>query len=271
VKQLTLVLIFLLTVFYFVQRQSKENTLKLQEQSTPLEADSSRSISLSKSAWMLRRDAPREEVDSLVCLAVSLAIWEDNDFNHCIGLAKKVLGYLENLDGNIEALELYEEAIIALEKSKDFEEVAAVYLLHGNFLLRTGRTGEAAESYYAGSRFADHCKNQEVKASIFTMIAEVKVRQEEYESAMTYFQNAISIQEKMNAPKRLATTYYSFGNLYARIDTLDRARFYYDEAEAIFEREGAVLQQSLVLGARGNLQLKQKKLEAALDYYNQSL
>lgn len=272
-KQLTL-LIFLLHIGFCLKAQSltQNKAILASFDFAKDELEVEDAVMLSKKAWKLRRSAP-SSADSLAQRALEIAQPDDENFYLGTGLAQKVLGYVQSLKGNkITADSLYREAVKLLSAGEDYKEEASVWLLLGNLSLGKGALDEAIEYYYRGIRLTDNCSCEELRAVLYTMVADVKIQQKKYEVAQKYYYDAIQIQRHItNAPQRLASTYYSLGSLYAKTGTLDSALVYYEKAITIFKATKDLWQLSTVYGGKGNVYFELDEFDKAFTFYKEGL
>ncbi len=271
-KQFILLFFLLFYLFFPLVGQTNKEVVDLQQQLAKIQDDTTRAILLCKLAWELRRVEPYKVIDSLTNEAVSILKQARNRSDLALGLTKKMQGYLHYTKGEKEkALEYFREAILIFNRSKYFEDVASLYLLQGNLLLRDGQLDASMEAYYTGIRYADTCKVEALKASFYNMIADVKIRQDAFSEAESFLRKAIAIEKKEGAYSRLATAYYNLGSFFSRRNKLDSADVYFNYSGEILESLGEHPRLSFVLSGRGNLAVKRKQFSEALFFYNKSL
>jgi tetratricopeptide (TPR) repeat protein/DNA-binding CsgD family transcriptional regulator len=120
--------------------------------------------------------------------------------------------YKEALDNYSVAMKLSEERNDSLLKAQCLERMASVYLSIGDDHM-------ALKLYYEALPLFEQISNKEGMAKVYNIVGVSKTSQKEYDSALTYFQKAIALNEEtgnqtglIHNNGNLAFMYFSMGN-----------------------------------------------------------
>ncbi len=219
-------------------------------------------------AWNLRR---KDSIRAKKIATDALNHSEKLQYDKGIGGAKKVLGAFKVIKGErTEAIILYRASIQAFKAASYFKGLAQVYQLLGNALAVIGDLDEAIKMYYEGIRATDNCECESIRAGISISIANIKVEQSNFEGVEEIYRNALNIQKKNLPPKRLAITYFTIGNFFAKNKQLDSALVYYSEADSIFSKLKLKTNLATLYGSMGNVFFQKKNKKKMMLYYEKS-
>ena len=90
------------------------------------------------------------------------------------------------------------------------------------------------------------------------------------ESAMQYYEKALSLSIELNDQDLIANTYNRIGGIFFRQKNYEEAHYYYKEALSIWERSGSEKGMAIALNNIGEIYRMQEKYDSALNYYEQS-
>ena len=122
-----------------------------------------------------------------------------------------------------------------------------------------------------GERLAKHLNEHEWQTRSTEQLGVVQFRKSNYDSALTYFQEALKGYEENSMVDHLASINLFIGNVYFRTVETEKAIEYYQKSLSISLDNGYELNAAHALNNLGNLYLRQKAYDQAEDVLIQSL
>ena len=142
----------------------------------------------------------------------------------------------------------------------------------GRALLKMGQVNKAEELYLT---LLEQKPSQRVEGHYYHCLGSIKDRQGDYKEAVRYYEQALSIKEKILSPTdpKLATSYSCIGTVYLNIGEYSKALSYYEKDLAICLKTLPVNHPSLATSYSciGTVYLNIGEYSKALSYYEKDL
>jgi adenylate cyclase len=184
------------------------------------------------------------------------------NFDEAETLANELLAELEKIG---------ESADTVIARQRDTNHCEALITLSITKLSR-GDYHEALALVHAALDLAEE-KNlpDETNAKALGTIGSVYQSLSDYPQALTYYQKALAINEKIGSKNGIARNRGNIGSVYRNLSDYPQALTYYQKALAIYEEEGSKDGIAINLGNIGNVYHNLSDYPRALTYYHKSL
>jgi len=166
----------------------------------------------------------------------------------------------------------YSEKLIEYAQKTDSATVMYHgYLNMGNALTRKGNLSEALGNYFKGAEIAAELNENYYMGEICIPIADVYSIMGNHKNATQYYKKAISIHEKNDSIKELATALNNLGDEYLNVSKPDSALLMFEKSGPIFKRLGFKEGIAMTIGNKGVAYALQGRDDLAKDEINHAI
>ncbi|WP_350286062.1 tetratricopeptide repeat-containing sensor histidine kinase [uncultured Croceitalea sp.] len=206
----------------------------------------------STKALEISRHNDYDELESKALMGIALYHSGSGRHKKAIAILKKVKTILDNTTNN------------------DLKVILWKYLGWENTYI--GDYGSALESYLKGLDIANRAKKKNIYeiSNINENIAQLYIEQEEYQTALLFYEKVKKINTNIDNKDYNAQTLSNLANLYTQINDYGNATFNINQAIGVFEENKNHEWLSYSYLIKGNIYLKQKKYKWAIYWYGQS-
>lgn len=170
----------------------------------------------------------------------------------------------------------YEEALLACGKAVQYphgsNEKINLQLVRGNVQLRLGNYDLSEAAYRAAAAMAHEAKNYDNEVKAYNNLGSMFFNLKEHEKALTNYRAARELFERVN-PEDIATKIIIIGNIaevYAALGRYEQFLQLLDEANRLIQTVPLALRKAQLLRNLGNLNLQNRKYEAARLYFEKA-
>lgn len=171
---------------------------------------------------------------------------------------------LQRLGRYDEALKALEKSIQYYQKANDNSEIGQVYCNMGIVHKKKGDFDLALKAYLMG---LEMLTDQTSKAVMYNNIANIYSLQENYEKAVSYYQEAVELSEKQNDSIGMSRAYQNLGILYSELDSLKIAKTYFKKSLVIEQSIGSEKGLANLNSQLGYIEELQENYTSAERYY----
>ncbi|MGM0550690.1 MAG: tetratricopeptide repeat protein [Bacteroidota bacterium] len=149
----------------------------------------------------------------------------------------------------------------------------AIHVLNnlGLTFTRTGNYNKARELHRQALTLTDTSSFPEGSIESYLLMAHSYSSQNQYDSSITVYHKALRIAENRNLNTNKAHIYKNMGLIHQKMGNHKRARYYFTEAQNLYETLQYQLPIAELTRLTGNLYLSQNRYVEALEYYMQAL
>ncbi len=159
----------------------------------------------------------------------------------------------------------------ALEKSKNRNTRFIAYKNLGLAYYFTTEYDSALYYYDKALSISQKIKNKKEKADLLNNIGLCYINKNEFKKAFEYFNKALEISKKIDYKSGLADSYYNLGNLYWKTARYEKALKFYNDALKLYQKLNDEKSASSALNNIGNTYYKMKDYKTAVRFYLKSL
>ena len=181
--------------------------------------------------------------------------------------------YLERLGRLGEAINIVHEVWDSLGEMEQIETKLSFYWLRAELSQRTGAYQEAIQYAEAGLELARFNYQHSHMFDLWVVLAEVYMKQEDWEQAEECFDLALTLRGKISSSDRnkFVTAYSRLGLLYMKLNRQEEAAAMLEKAIRLGESYDDVPRLTSALQLMGDFYLQQNKREEATVYYRREL
>ncbi|WP_372745968.1 tetratricopeptide repeat protein [Lutibacter sp.] len=208
----------------------------------------------------LKQDLLKEKVDSSkVSKLIKIGDFYDNInkldssfyfYNEAVVLAEKInlnsyiaksnkklaVHYLYSLQ-YINSLEKFQKALLAYETLNNIRETADIFNFIGRIYSEIYKEDQAIQFYLKSlNLYQNNLKDKKGVALNYVDIGNLYYSQENYEFALTYFEDALVLYKELKDEGGVANCYTNLGNVYADNNNINEGLKYYFESVKIHEK-----------------------------------
>jgi tetratricopeptide (TPR) repeat protein/serine phosphatase RsbU (regulator of sigma subunit) len=197
---------------------------------------------------------------------------EKLSYQQSLGAALNNLGYVYNMQGEIEkALVYFHKAIIIEEEIDDKGGVASSLMNTAYAYIRQGEIEKALVYFHKALIIEEEIDDKEGVASCLNNLGGVYKNQGKIKKALEYFHKALVIREDIGDKRGIANSLNNIGAVHDDQGKIKKALEYYHKALVIRENIGDKRGIATSLNNIGHIHDNQEEREKALEYYHKAL
>ena len=195
---------------------------------------------------------------------------EKNAFLRIKASALSNLGYMLNNEGDIKALDLYEQSLKIAEEIGDKKNMLELYNNIGLFYSNNGNVKLALDYYQKALKVNNDTVNTGRQA-ILLNIGYIYYTQNYMDKALQYYGEAYVLAKKMNATYSKAMIINNAGKVFFAQKQYDKAMCYYKKALLLVKECHDDMGIAIVESNIADIYSQQNKTDQALEFYRKSL
>lgn len=219
-------------------------------------------------------ESKKYSLDS-VGLAISLAsqardLAEQSGNKTGLGYAYKQLGMVQYFQGYyVEAIERFRQSLATFKSINDLVGISNIYNNIGVVFYDQGDNVKALENYLNSLKFAEQAGDSLRILSALNNVGSIyNLKPSTHDKALSYYQKALPICEKLGLTEELGTVSVNIGYIYFESKDYDKAMEYFNKALLAYgNSEGSLNAYNYI----GELYLSQQKYDLAIVNHNKAL
>lgn len=231
-------LILLLSFFYFTasSQVSKNSIQQLKLDLSNESVDTVKVLKLIKVAEYYESSKNFDSTYFYYNEAIKLAEKNKNQI-YIARSYKKQAVYCFYVNKYIDALENFENALLAYETLNDNVQIADIFNYIGRVYSLIFREDQAIQYFLKSlNLYENNLKDKDGVAMNYIDIGNLYYGQENYEFASKYFDDALKLYEELNDESGIATCYTNLGNVFADNNNISKGLYYYYKSIEIQEK-----------------------------------
>lgn len=133
----------------------------------------------------------------------------------------------------------YAKAAYALSAKNNFKTGIAESLTNQGYInINSGRLAQGYENYQLAMELFNEINDEKGRASVYEGLGVTYGMQENYTEAMSYFNKALTIQERIGSPGVIANSYIKIGLLHQKNDEEEKALKSFERALLLSKKAG---------------------------------
>lgn len=221
---------------------------------------------LFKLAEHYRHDGNREKSDSVIDLALNLAVKTSDKYN--IAQAYNFLAVNKSHAGNYKAaVELYEKSLEMYRQMNDALNVASIYENMGVSYKETGDYINAADVTLKALQIREDSNYTERIPSLYANLGAIFDLMGDIDKQEFYLRKAVESVKKYDGISKyvIASVYNQYANLFDNLKMLDSAEYYYMKSYQIVEELNWKRGIAVVLGNLAEVYQKSGQIDKAIE------
>jgi len=166
-------------------------------------------------------ESPTQTIIYIDSLLYHPAKWDKNTVNELLYL--KALAYQEN-NNDKKALELFDE--ILLHTPENSERYAKILLFQSNSNVELNNISLATEQALKAQELASHIHSNGLMFAVNNALSFIYYKNKQYDKALGYLLNSVSLQEQEKDSVRLSATYNNVAIIYKNMGDFNKALEY---------------------------------------------
>ena len=206
-----------------------------------------------------------------VCLQESLNLRGEQAPGEDRVLVLGDLGMLYRVKGDlVGALDCHRRQLVLAKSLNNPSLVAEAYDQLGLDNSERGELAVAKQQLMQAQTLYLQLSDAEGSAHVLNDLGLVAQRQEDYKSALDFFQRALESLRGLNLLYPAAQVLANIGNIYFELDDLLEAKKFHEQALKTFDVLGVLFDKIAVLNVLGDLSFKREDYAVAASYYRES-
>ena len=152
----------------------------------------------------------------------------------------------------------------------DWDKKANAFFYQGRFHYESGMLEDAARSFKDAEKWAAEAGNDDLSSRIFNHLGHINIRQSHYEKALSFFNRALSLSQKLDNKERSVYNMLEIAKTHHYMDKQDSASIYYEQLSLYLDQcsDGT---KEYAYNNIGVFYLEQSNPDKALEYLHRSL
>ncbi len=199
----------------------------------------------------------------------SLQIYRELGDDNMVANLLSNMGAVYYLTGqSLEAIDYYQSALKLAEARSDSSRLSTLYLNMGVLYSEIPATFDTARNYYLRAiEIGEALGDTDIMGIGNINLGEIFIEMEEYDSALYYFENSLSLA---NSPVAIASSLNFMGSIYSEKGDYQAAINYHQEALELARNENAQHEIAGILLALGSTYERMENHTKAIEYYQQA-